>query len=302
MRTESPSRLSCVIRLPDNFRVADVLAFHGRDPLALAERVDGDSLQKGLSWGGRPACLTMRFARGQVSVELAVDGATTTDAEGLARRVARMLGLTQGVEEFEQAFHAHPQLGRLIAQRPGLRVALAATPFEALTWAITGQQISLGAAISIRRKLIQACDLRHSGGLGCHPDAKRLAMLSEADLRLAGFSQAKAQTLILLCREVMANRLPLDAWMIGLPVAEIQDRLLRLRGVGPWTVNYALLRGFGWLDGSLHGDVAVRRKLQQLLAAPDRLSEAFVQHWLAEFAPWRALVAAHLWAMTPSPG
>ena len=36
-----------------------------------------------------------------------------------------------------------------------------------------------------------------------------------------------------------------------------------LKGIGPWTVDYALLRGFARLDGSLHGDAAVRRQLQR---------------------------------------
>ena len=86
--------------------------------------------------------------------------------------VRRMLGLTQRIEDYEQAYRAHPQLAPLIARQLGLRVPLSATPFEALIWAITGQQISVSAAISMRRKLIVATDLKHSGGLSCYPDAR----------------------------------------------------------------------------------------------------------------------------------
>jgi DNA-3-methyladenine glycosylase II len=60
-------------------------------------------------------------------------------------------------------------------------------------------------------------------------------------------------------------------------------------------VNYALLRGFGWLDGSLHGDIAVRNQLQQLLITETRPDETVAKDWLSQFEPWRALVAAHLW-------
>ncbi len=65
---------------------------------------------------------------------------------------------------------------------------------------------------------------------------------------------------------------------------------------GHWTINYVLLRGFGWLDALLHGDIAVRRGLQKLLASPNKMSEKQVQQWLEQFSPWRALVAVHLWA------
>jgi DNA-3-methyladenine glycosylase II len=50
------------------------------------------------------------------------------------------------------------------------------------------------------------------------------------------------------------------------------------------------------MDGSLHGDVAVRRNIQTLLGTTEKISADEAQVWLQEFSPWRALVAAHLWA------
>jgi DNA-3-methyladenine glycosylase II len=60
-----------------------------------------------------------------------------------------------------------------------------------------------------------------------------------------------------------------------------------------------LLRGYGHLDGPLHGDVAVRRALALLLKT-DAMDAAQTELWLRDFAPWRALVAAHLWASLSS--
>jgi len=297
----SAPSFSCAVALPPGFRASDILAFHRRDPLMVAERVEGSTLQKGMAWQGSAACLTIRFHAGQAAAELAIDGpASGSPRSELERMVRRMLGLAQPIEEFEQAYRAHPQLGRLIASHPGLRVPLTATPFEALTWAITGQQISVSAAISIRRRLIQAAALRHSAGLCCHPDAGQIARMPEEVLRAAGFSRTKAQTLISLSRQVEENLLPLDAWADTLPVDEMREQLLLVPGIGPWTVSYALLRGFGWLDGSLHGDVAVRRGLQLLLDGTDKIGEEQTKRWLAEFSPWRALIAAHLWALQSS--
>jgi len=290
--------LSCSVNLPQGFRAKDILAFHSRDAAAVAEQVEAGTLRKGLAWDGRAACLTIRFHADRADAELAIDGARSAAAtDALEPMVRRMLGLTQRVEDFEGTYRAHPQLGPLIARNPGLRVPLAATPFEALTWAVTGQQISLGAALSLRRKLIRAAGLEHSGGLACYPDADAIARLNVADLHQAGFSRTKAQTLIALTAEIRENRLPLDEWLVTLPVAEIRAQLLRVRGIGPWTADYTLLRGFGWLDGSLHGDAAVRRNLRALLGGSADVTEDYAQRWLAGFSPWRALIAAHLWAM-----
>ncbi len=294
------------LRLPSNFRLLDVLAFHRRDGQQVAERVGEADLRKGLIWHGWPACLHIRFEPDRAHAQLAIEAADaplpSAAQADFERMVRRMLGLTQTVEAFERAFGGHPQLGPLIARQPGLRVPLAATPFEALVWAVAGQQISVTAALSLRRRMIQGVGLTHVGsGLHCHPDAAALAVQDAQVLRAAGFSQAKTRAVLGLAQAVVEGGLPLDDWArlagtLALPVADIRARLARLYGIGPWTIDYALLRGFGWLDGSLHGDVAVRRNLQQVLGLDVQVGEREARAWLAEFAPWRALVAAHLWA------
>lgn len=299
------AKLEFSLALPVDYRATDLLGFHRRDTQAIAERVSNDGLQKALLWQDQPACLEIRFAADRTQplahVALTLDAAQTRpDETPLRPMVRRMLGLDQDVAGFNARFADHPRLGPLLARQPGLRVPSTATPFEALAWAITGQQISVQAAISLRRKLILTCGQPHSSGLFCHPDAAQIAALPLETLRAAGFSATKAGSLLALARQVDGGELPLDDWVQSLDadrVELIRERLLAIRGIGPWTINYALLRGFGWLDGSLHGDAAVRRGLQVLLAATESCDETFTRTWLAQFSPWRALVAAHLWAM-----
>jgi len=201
----------------------------------------------------------------------------------------------------------------LLATQAGLHVPAAPTPFEALSWAIMGQQISVAVAVSLRRKLIEAAGvplapatqklLPEAADLLAYPDAERVAALDLETLRTLSFSQAKAQTLLAVAQLAAAKALALDEWARqsaqGLwdeaAVAEAERQLLAIKGIGPWTVNYCLLRGYGWPDGSLHGDVAVRRALGLLLDR-EKPDAAQTRLWLEQFKPWRALVAAHLWA------
>ena len=187
------------MQLPHNFRATEVLAFHARDPQQRAERVTGHCIDKGLMWHGHPAQLRISLHPDHAEVTLSVDG-PPADPAHVTRLAGHMLGLTQPVEAFEAAHGHHPQLGALIAQRPGLRVPQTASPFEALSWAITGQQISVAAAVSVRRRLIETAGLRHSGGLACYPDAATLARLDEATLQSAGLSATKARSLLTVAR------------------------------------------------------------------------------------------------------
>lgn len=292
------TRLECVIPLPGNYRHADVLAFHGRDAQSTAELVEGQHLRKGMVLEGCPAVVEIRLAQAEARCSMSIDGAVGSASmahlDDLGRR---LLGLRMAVAAFEARHGEHPELGQLIQAQRGLHVPMAATPFEALTWAVTGQQINVGVASQLRRRLILLGGQQHSSGLWCHPDAHGVARLSEAQLRGAKFSVAKTQTILAISRLASEGQLPLDDWMaMPLAVPAMEAALLAIKGVGPWTVNYTLLRGFGHADGSLHGDVAVRNALQRVLGQADKVSAAQTEAWLRQFAPWRALVAAHLWA------
>lgn len=291
--------LSGHIKLPKHFTEQEVLAFHQRDSAAIAERVSGHTIEKGMIWDGFPACLRLVFNKGKVAVSLAVDGAVTADNKPLLTMARRMLGLTQAVEKFENTYQDHPLLASIIAQHKGLRVPQTASPFEAIVWAIIGQQISVSAAIAIRRRLIQLVNIPHSSGLLCHPDAQTLSTLSEETLCPAGLSKTKARTINLVSQQITSQQIPLASWeqSTNPPADEITQALLSIKGIGPWTMSYVLLRGFGSLNGSLHGDVAVRRSLQRLLQRNEKITAEETAQWLNQFQPWRALVAAHLWKL-----
>ena len=129
-----PTLLSYTLTLPPAFRPGDILAFHRRDAQEVAEAVREASLRKGLVWNGLPGCLELHFQSGRADATLTIDGAAGAGcAARLEAMVQRMLGLTQDIEAFEHQHRHHPQVGALIARQTGLRVALAATPFEALT-------------------------------------------------------------------------------------------------------------------------------------------------------------------------
>lgn len=312
--------LHCELALPADFRVRDALEFHRRDREEVAERVSPDEsgergrLEKAFVRDGQAVLLVVDLAPGQLRAKLVVEG-VRTEAAGRALDqqeamvlLRRMFGLDQPVEAFEHRHRDHPQLGGLIKRNHGLRVVQVASPFEALSWAIIGQQISLVAAVALRRRFIRAFGVEHGSGLQCYPDAAAVAQAEVAELRSLGCSQTKADALLGMAQAVLRGDLPLPHWQEQLSraeeeegqhlVAKIRTALLAMRGIGPWTFNYTLLRGFGWLDGGLEGDVAVRRGLQRLLGIETAPSERETRAWLEPFQPWRALVAAHLWTIS----
>ena len=244
--------------------------------------VDGVPVALAIDLGARP---------GQALCTADADGALApAQLDDILRNV---LGLRIAPEPFEAAVREDPLFAPLVAREPGLRVIQSATIFEALSWAIIGQQINLGFAIALRRTFIALAGRAHPSGLWCYPEASDAARLDLDDLTSRKFSRAKAETLLRLAR--LADEGALDlARDADLPT--VSERLLAVKGIGPWTVNYALLRGYGFADCSLEGDVAVRTAIGRLLGSAERPNLAEAAAFLATYRPHRTMAAAHLWA------
>lgn len=191
---------SLSIALPPHFSVTTFLDFHGRDQHAISEKVEDRVLNKAITLDSQPCLLTMDFNQlGQVCT-----ASNTLTGPPLSRQAQAMLGLNQPIETFEQAMAERTPLSSLVHKQRGLRVPQSATPFEALSWAIIGQQISVSAATAIRRRFIQLASPEEIGGLCCYPDAAAVSLLDASALRSVGFSASKADTLLAVSRRCCA--------------------------------------------------------------------------------------------------
>ena len=282
------------IALPAGYRKADVLAFHSRDAEGVAEQVTQDRIRKGVLLDGVPVLLDVQFDGDVAACRIEADAPLGAHGKALVQdALLNILGLRIDPAPFLKAAKKDPLLGALARKTPGLRIVQSATIFEALTWAIIGQQINLPFAIALRRTFILQAGRRHSSDIWCYPEAADVARLAVEDLSTRKFSRSKAETLLRLAGLVDSGALSLAR---SDDVATASAALLAVKGIGPWTVNYALLRGYGYADCTLHGDVAIRAALQRLLGEDEKPDMARTEALLARYAPHRTMAAAYLWS------
>jgi AraC family transcriptional regulator, regulatory protein of adaptative response / DNA-3-methyladenine glycosylase II len=280
------------LRLPPNYRFQEVLDFYARDPQSVSESVSesvsSHGLRKAFLINGEPA-----------SVEISFEGNSALcrvdrDPYASHRAVVRMLGLSADASAFERQFAGDPLLGRLLEQQSGLHIPLTPHPWEALAWAIMGQQISLKAAVALRRELISAFGLLHAAsGLRAHPSADVIAGLTVETLRTLKFSRSKAEYLIAAASAVATGELPI-ASLRDLSARHAARLLGNVRGIGPWTVQYAFLRGLGFADCLPSGDAGLAQGLGRL--SGQRPGESEIRETMARFTPYRSLATYHVWA------
>jgi DNA-3-methyladenine glycosylase II len=100
-------QFSCSIPLPETFRPGDILAFHRRDRQEIAERVSNACLQKAMIWCEAPAYLSINFESGLAKASRDRWQSDPGLQPIFEHMVRRMLGLTQGVEIFEEQYRDH---------------------------------------------------------------------------------------------------------------------------------------------------------------------------------------------------
>ncbi len=284
------------LALPPGYRAGDMLAYHGRDPLSLSERVEGATLRKGLTVEGRATVLEMAFQDGAVHCRVPGPGLGPGPAAmaSVRRRAVRMLGLGTDPAAFERSV-AGTDLQPLVALRPGLRIPLTPDVWEALVWAILGQQVNLAFAYALRRHLTGLCGGTTDAGLRVHPTAGAVARLDPGELKALQFSRGKAEYVVTLARKVASGELALEALPDG-DAGVAASSLAAERGVGPWTTHYVMMRGCGFGDCVPLGDAGLTLALQRHYQLDHRPTVKETAALMAPFAPHRSLATFHLWA------
>ena len=200
-----------------------------------------------------------------------------------------------GLRQARSYLHdADPVLARLIDDRPDFdpRAWLSQLPpmdlYGALLFQITGQQLSVAAT---RRTLARVEGL-FGGRL---PAPAELLGVDPAQLREAGLSWRKISTLRDLAERMADGRLNPDV-LSRMPDDELMAELTAIPGIGPWTVQGALIIALGREDVVLPGDLALRKAVQAAYQLDHLPTEQEVLAVADSWRPYRSLATSYLFS------
>jgi AraC family transcriptional regulator of adaptative response / DNA-3-methyladenine glycosylase II len=282
------------VDLPAGYPLAHLLRSLGRDPHSVTERMVGTMYQTSADLAGVPAVMRINFQSGNAEVSL--EGVSTQGTEqGVAahRLVVGILGLEQDAPAFARLAR-RLGVGRLVAGRLGLRLVRTPSVWDGLLWSIIGQQINLAFACTLKRRLIENTGTALPGGLYTLPTPAAVARLEPEDLRPWQFSRKKAEYLIGAARLIAEGKLDL-AVLPSLSATRAERALLAVHGLGPWSVNYVMMRSLGFADCVPLGDTGVTSGLQTLFKLEQRPDVDATKRLMNVFSPHRSLATAHLW-------
>ncbi len=221
----------------------------------------------------------------------------------LSRQVRFMWGLDDDLAGFSSHFAADDVLGPLIARFQGLRLPKAPSLYECLLVAVIGQQVSVAAAQSIRRQLIERFGARvEAGGMvrRGYPSPEQLLGAGEEGLRHAGVSRQKCRYLQEIATRAVQGELEQGRFE-SLDDDGARELLMEIPGIGRWTAEIALMRGLGRSDVFPAGDLGLASALKQVLSLSVRPPESEMRSLAGRWQPYRSYAAFYLW-MTMAKG
>jgi DNA-3-methyladenine glycosylase II len=185
-------------------------------------------------------------------------------------------------------------LARLIDERPELdpRAWMTQLPpmdlYGALLFQVVGQQLSVPST----RRILARIEALFGGHL---PSATELLGVDPGQLREAGLSWRKVSTLRDLAERLSDGRLDTEV-LSGLPDDEIMAELTAIPGIGPWTVQGALLIALQREDVVLPGDLALRKAIQAAYQLDHIPTQQEVLAIAEKWRPYRSLATSYLFS------
>jgi DNA-3-methyladenine glycosylase II len=195
--------------------------------------------------------------------------------------------------------NADPVLARLIDARPDFdpQAWRAQLPpmdlYGALLFQVTGQQLSVAST----RRILARIQALFGGRL---PAPAELLSLDPALLREAGLSWRKIGTLRDLAERMTDGRLDQEV-LITLADDELMAELTVIPGIGPWTVQGALLVALEREDVVLPGDLALRKAIQAAYRLDHLPSQQEVLAIADKWRPYRSLATSYLFSAVFEP-
>ena len=283
------------ITLPESYPLHYLRRALSRDIHSVNERLTGEAYVGAVQLSSGPAVLTLRLAPSVIHAEISAGSAVEAHAV-----VIGLLGLDQDAAAFAR-LAKKLGLARLVAARAELRISQTTSVFDGVLWAIIGQQINFPFACLLKRRLFERTGTLLPNGLFAPPTPAAVAALDPSELLPLQFSRQKADYVIAIARLITQGQLDLES-LRAMSATRAERTLLAIRGLGPWSVNYLMMRALGFADCVPYGDTSVTSNLQELFQLEERPDIDATRRLMAVFSPYRSLATNHLWQFNqPAP-
>ncbi|VXC58846.1 DNA-3-methyladenine glycosylase; prophage 1 region [Bacillus sp. 349Y] len=288
---------SIEISLPKPFSFKECLRFLARSDQEVLHQVGEGAVLKLLKLEGELILCKVTSSGESLNVAFLNTAPSTRARAYVADFMVEWFDLEQDLAGFMEMAGRDPVLKPFAERYEGMRILCIPDLFEALVWAILGQQINLTFAYMLKKRFVERYGDSMTFNGSTHwlfPSCVRVATLSIDELRELQFTTRKAEYILDLATAMAKGELSKEV-LLQLDALAIRERLLAIRGVGAWTADYVRMKCFHDRTALPVADVGLHLALKEALGLERKPTIGEIEELAINWKGWEAYATFYLW-------
>lgn len=283
--------------LPEEFSYEMNFQFLERSPRELLHRVENNSVVKLVKAGDEKVLFRIRPGDGRLMLDF-LNGTPSAEAKSFVRAyVTEWFDLETDLKPFYIMASGDKILKELVNRFYGYRIIGQPDLFESIVWAVLGQQINLQFAYTLKQRFVEQFGERlfwNEQSYFLFPTARLVAELKDEVLLPLQFSRQKSRYTITIAEAFASGELSKEK-LTGLTLEDAKEKLMKIKGVGNWTANYALMKTFRYRDAFPLEDAGVHNAIKNLKKMDRKPTLDEVRKLFKKYKGWEAYATLYLW-------
>jgi len=297
-KTMSNEKYYLELPTPLLFNFQECLLFLARSNHEVLHTIKDHILYKLLKIDHELVLCQISYQAQQLRVGFPMNSPSAAAVEQVQRYMEEWFDLRRDLQPFYHMAQKDAILQHSVQKYNGLRIIGIPDLFEALVWAIIGQQINLTFAYTLKKRFVEQFgeNVSYDGdSYWVFPSCERIASLTIEDLRALQFTLRKSEYIIAIAQEMASGALTKEQLIQIEDKAHIKKKLMSIRGVGEWTADYVLMKCFHDPTSFPIADVGLHNALKMQLALDRKPTIDEIKKWEMPWRGWQAYATFYLW-------
>ncbi len=283
--------------MPGEFSFDLALTFLKRSPRELLHTLEGDKVFKALHIDNSQVLISIHQEEKDLLIKFLSTKPNAALKTGVVEYIREWFDLDTNLKPFYTMAKKDELLAPLVKKFHGYRIVGQPDLFESLVWAVLGQQIHLAFAYTLKQRFVEQFGESQeykNQKYYVFPKPEVVAGLTDDDLLPLQFSRQKSKYVVLIAQAFMNGEVSKEK-LRGLSLTDAKEKLMKIKGVGNWTANYALMKTFRYPDAFPLEDVGVHNAIKNQMGLKAKPSLDRVKKIFKRYKGWEAYATLYLW-------
>lgn len=283
---------------PKEFNFAECLVFLGRSEHEVLHLIKDGYIFKLVTVNEELILLKIGSNQHTIQVEFPINTPSIKTREKVAIYIWEMFDLGQELGDFYEIASQDKVLQQIAHKYYGLRIICIPDLFEALTWAIIGQQINLTFAYTLKKRFVESfgeCITFEGYTFWVFPTLEKIAAIDVNEIRNLQFTVRKAEYIIGVAKAMTNGTLTKEDLLQKQDYQQMKKSLISFRGVGAWTADYVMMKCLHNPSAFPIADVGLHLALKLQLGLDRKPTIEEIREMETNWEGWQAYATFYLW-------